>query len=451
MPLPKPVAKILGFLRLPSGAKEEEKAPEYHYITRPAPEVRDAGSDGTSFPRFQATAGDHLNPRTADRLAMVRAKVRNAYTPQPVTDRRGFAGRTKVLTALIGSIEEQRLHTVICGERGIGKSSLLHMLAQAAGEARYLVVYLACTAGSGFDETFRAIAANIPLAYHNGYGPTSVEGERGDTLARLLSPEPISVRYAVDVLAKIEGTRVLVILDEFDRAGSEDFRRSITELLWSLSDQSVRVQFVIAGVAANAGELVANVTHRDIFALQLPRMTAAEIRSLIKNGEGLAEVEFDDAAKHAVVARCIGYPYLASLISHRAAMVAVDQNRFTVVAEDVYTGTHEAVEELRGRISPRSQMQIDEATRLVGLRSLAALAEAALNSSGWFSFSGVTTADADAGAIEEARATADRLAARQLVVETRDDGVERTYRFTDPNVPIYIWLRAVQDVFSTAH
>jgi energy-coupling factor transporter ATP-binding protein EcfA2 len=432
MSLPKPVEKLLRFF---APAKEEPSEPQYHYIERPTPAARERSNEGGSFPRFQATAGDHVDPRTADRFAMIRARLRNAYTPQPVTDRRVFAGRTRVLTALIGSIEEQRLHAVICGERGIGKSSLLHMLAGAATDARYLVVYLACTAGSDFDETFRTIAANIPLAFHHGYGPTSIEGERGDRLSQLLGPEPITVRYAVDLLAKIEGTRALVILDEFDRAGSEDFRRSITDLLWSLSDQAVRVQFVIAGVAANAGELVANVTHRDIFAMQLPRMTAAEIRSLIKNGEAVAELEFDDPAVQAIIARCIGFPYLASLISHRAALVAVDQNRLNVVAQHVDVGTHEAVEELRGRISPRSQMHVTEGTRLATLRTVAALAEAALNTSGWFTL--------NAG---QARVAADRLAGQNLLLETRDDGVERTYRFTDPNVPIFIWLLAVQEV-----
>jgi AAA domain len=431
MPLPKPVEKLLRFF---APSREEPSEPQYHYIQRHTPAVRERSDEGASFPRFQSTAGDHLDPRSIDGLAMVRAKLRNAYNAQPVTDRRMFAGRTRVLTALIGSIEEQRLHTVICGERGIGKSSLLHMLARAAADARYLVVYLACTAGSDFDETFRAIATNIPLAYHHGYGPTSVEGERGDTLVRLLGPEPITVRYAVDLLAKVEGTRVLVILDEFDRAASEDFRRNITELLWSLSDQAVRVHFVIAGVAANAGELVANVTHREVFALQLPRMTAAEIRSLIKNGEAIADLEFDDAAVQAIIARCIGFPYLASLISHRAALVAADQNRLTVSAEDVDVGTHEAVEELRGRISPRSQLQVGDATRMVPLTAVAALAEAALNTSGWF---GV---DARQG-----RVAADRLAAQNLLLEVRDDGVDRAYRFADPNVPIYIWLLAVQE------
>lgn len=437
----------------PAEAGDSQERSEYMW--RPAPTVGLRSETGTSFPRFQSTAGDHLDPRTADRFAMVRAKLRNAYTPaQPVTDRRMFAGRTKVLTALIRSIEDQRLHTVIYGERGIGKTSLLHVLAQAAADARYLVVYVTCGARSEFDETFRAIAANIPLMYHNAFGPTTSEGERGDTLAGLLGPEAITVRSAVNSLAKIEGTRVLVILDEYDRAGSEDFRRSIAELLKSLSDQSVRVQFLIAGVAANLTELVANVPsiQRNIFAMQVPKMTAAEIRSIVKNGEEVAELNFDDAAIHAIIARCIGFPYLASLISHRAALVALDQNRITITAGDVATATSEAVDEFKDRITRRSQMQIGEEIRKGRLAALGALAGAAQSTGGWFTLDEITAVHADPAGIAQAKAAAERLAAERQLVEVREDEFGRAYRFLEQSVPIYLWLLAARgQFFEQAH
>src|SRR5580693_7002977 len=91
----------------------------------------DAEPEEAEFPRFQITAGDQLDPRKADEFALIRSRLRNAYTPaQPVTDRRMFAGRTKLMTTLIRLIEDQRLHTVIYGERGIGKTSLLQVLAK---------------------------------------------------------------------------------------------------------------------------------------------------------------------------------------------------------------------------------------------------------------------------------------------------------------------------------
>ena len=425
---------------------------ETEYVWREAAEPVDepALGGGGAFPRFQTTAGDQLDPRMADGFALLRSKLRNAYTPaQPVTDRRRFAGRTKIMTTLIRSIEDQRLHTVIYGERGIGKTSLLQVLSQAAQEARYLVVYITCGVRSEFDETFRSIATHIPLMYHSAYGPTSVEGERGDTLASLLGPEPMTVSSASDAFAKIEGTRVLVILDEYDRASSEDFRRSIAELLKSLSDQAVRVQVLIAGVAANLTELVANVPsiQRNVFAMRIPKMTPEEIRDIVKNGEAVSDLHFDDAATHAIITRCMGFPYLATLISHRAALVAIDDARTTIRAGDVAVATEEAVDEFRGRISRRSQLQIASLVDEGKLAVLGAMAGAAQSTGGWFTVEDITSLHAEASAIADARSMAERLAEDQILIEVGDDGYGRGFRFIEPTVPVYLWLLSAKGQF----
>lgn len=407
----------------------------------PAPLRQDP--EGEPFPRFNATAGDQLDPRLSDRFALVRSRLRQAYTPaQPVTDPKMFAGRTKIMATLIRAIEDQRLHTIIYGERGIGKTSLLQVLSRAAQEARYLVVYITCGARSEFDETFRAIAGRIPLLYHAAYGPTSEEGERGDTLANILPAEPMTVGAASDALAQIEGTRVLVILDEYDRSTSEDFRRSVAELLKSLSDQAVRVQILIAGVAANLTELVANVPsiQRNVFAMRIPKMTSEEIRSIVRNGEAASEIHFDELAIQAIIKRCMGFPYLASLISHRSALIALDDGRTSVNAGDVAQATEEAVEDFKARISRRSQMQIGDLVAEGALPVLGALAGAAQSTGGWFTAEDIGTVHGDPKAIEQARELAEKLSQDRLLLEVGDDGYGRGYRFTEPTVPVYLWL-----------
>jgi Cdc6-like AAA superfamily ATPase len=418
---------------------------EAAFVWMPAPTPEAKGLETPTLPRFQSTAGDQLDTREFDRYAVIRSKLRRAYTPaQPVSDPKMFAGRTKVLAALIRAIEDQRLHTIIYGERGIGKTSLLRVLAQAAQEARYLVVYVTCGAGSEFDETMRAVAAKIPLMFHHDYGPTSIEGERGDTLASVLGSEPISVSLAADHLDKIEGTRVLVVLDEYDRSGSEEFRRGIGELLKTLSDQGVRVQFLIAGVAANLTELVQNIPsiQRNVFALQVPRMTAAEIRHIVKNGEGVTELPFQDAAIQAVIARCIGFPYLATMLCHRSALMALEQHHETVGVDDVDAATRETIDEFRGRIPRHCQLQIEQQIRVGSLDALGALAAAAQNAGGWFALEDVATRSGDVKFIDTAKAVVERLASDRVLVEAREDEIGRVYRFLEPSVPPYLWLRA---------
>jgi Cdc6-like AAA superfamily ATPase len=439
------------------GRKRAEVSPsasvrEEEFVWRPAvtPTATSRQDDTTAFPRFNSTAGDQLDTKSADPFAVVRSKLRNAYTPsQPITNQKMFAGRREILNTLIRCIEDQRLHTVIYGERGIGKTSLLQVLAAAAREARYLVVYVTCGASSEFDETFRGIASKIPLTYHSAYGPTTPEGERGDSLASILSSEPMTVSSASEALAYIEGTRVLVILDEYDRTVSEDFRRSIAELLKSLSDQAVRVQILVAGVAANLTELVANVpsVQRNVFAMRIPKMSAEEVRSVVKNGETLCDLQFEETAVHAIISRSMGFPYLASLISHRAALVALDHGRLDVQAGDIATATEEAVSEFRGRISRRSQLQISELVAAGHLAVLGALAGAAQSTGGWFTVEDISALYADTGAIAAAKSTAEWLGEQHLLIEMGDDGFGKAFRFIEATVPVYLWLLAAKGEF----
>jgi Cdc6-like AAA superfamily ATPase len=363
-----------------------------------------------------------------------------------VTDRRMFAGRTEVLTALIRAIEEARLHAIVYGERGIGKTSLLHVLTEAAREARYLVSYVSCGAGSSFDETFRFVAGDISLLFHAAYGPTSSEAERGATFADLLPKEPISVRMASDLLAKVVGTRVIVVLDEFDRVESSEFRLNMAEFLKNLSDRSARVQLVIAGVAANLTELVEHIpsVQRSIFALEVPRMTEAEVRELVRRGEESSGLEFAEIATHLIVSVSNGLPYLASLISHHAGLTAIDRSETRVTRHDALAAIAEAVAEFKGRISKRSQKHIAACMR-EGVHKVLGVV------SGVAQLRGGTV---DAGDIASVSAgltghridsLLERLAAEGVLVELQSDEFGSRYHFLEDSVPAYLWLLAAQE------
>ena len=396
---------------------------------------------GSALPGFQRTASDQVNPAYSEGIAARRARLLNAYAPtRPVTDPRLFAGRTGIVKALIHALEEQRFHVVIYGERGVGKTSLLHLLSQAAKDARYLVAYIDCGQASEFDETFRALAAHIPLMYHAAYGPTSVESERGDTLASLLGSQPITVGSAIDALAKIEGTRVLLILDDFDHSGSDDFRNKVAEFLKSLSDQAaVHVQALIAGVSAELAELVGHVPslHRHVLAMQIPRMTAGEVRELIAKGEAIGDVHFDDEAVRAIIAACTGLPYLAKLLGYRAALAAVQDGRRTIAASDVGASIHGAIDELRETAPRQAQLRIEELTKRGQLPVLGALARAAHGAGDWFTMDDVA---GEAAGRREVETVVRDLIEQNILIETRDDAHGHAFRFAAPALPDYLSL-----------
>ena len=206
------------------------------------------------------------------------------------------------------------------------------------------------------------------------------------------------------------------------------------------------MQLVIAGVAANLNELVTNVpsVQRNIFAMHVPKMDPREIYELIKNGEGVAGLTFDDHAVHAVVSSAIGLPYLATLLSHRAALVAINHGRTTVHAADVAAANDEAAQEFRGRISRRTQIQIDDQVRKGELALLGALAGAAQTTGGSFIREDISTMHAGQTTVEAARLLVDRLADSHVLFEAQDEEFGRTYKFLEDTAPAYLWLLSVE-------
>ena len=408
------------------------------------PLIREAhrrGQETGGLPRFNTTASDQMSGRGGDRFSVVRAKLRHAFTPsQPVADRRLFAGRDDVLKTIIRSIEDQRLHVVLYGERGIGKTSLMHVLTQAATEARYIVVYTSCGANSNFDETFRAAATYIPLLFHSGFSPTAAETEKGSSLADLLPTEPLSPRKFGDLCAKLTGTRVLIILDEFDRAESGAFRRDVAELIKNLSDRLGRVQLVLAGVAADLTELVEHIPsiRRNIFALRVPKMTEQEILQIVSNGEREADLKFDGQASAFVVEVARGSPYIANLICHHAGHAALDAGRATVSPADVASAVDRAILEFQGRIPTPAQQHVRRLFEQGRQDALAMTARAALATDGVFDASDIETTNEISP--KKAQDAIEALSSERLLKVLQGEDVSRRFAFVEEGLPTLIWM-----------
>ena len=90
-----------------------------------------------------ANAGDQLLGSADSALDRMRLKLRSILMPsQPVTEAKAFAGRRQVLSQLISAVEDQRLHVVLYGSRGMGKTSLLHAHLDAMREAGHRTSYV---------------------------------------------------------------------------------------------------------------------------------------------------------------------------------------------------------------------------------------------------------------------------------------------------------------------
>ena len=235
--------------------------------------------------------------------------------------------------------------------------------------------------------------------------------------------------------ARLSGTRVLIMLDEFDRVQSTDFKRSIAELIKNLSDQSIPVQIVIAGVAGNLNELLEHIPsiRRNVAGIPVTGMADDEVRELIHMGEGTSDLTFSVDAGDAIVRAAQGSPYVAGLVAQYAASDALDRDSTEVEPQDVRSGISRALTEVKVRMGPASQLHLRVLLADVAPEAVASLAQEGLRNFGMVH--GGNTSDT-ARAMVIARA----VEAGVLAADQSHGG--RDFRFTDDSVALYLWLAA---------
>jgi Cdc6-like AAA superfamily ATPase len=415
--------------------------------------VKQGNNARDNLPRFKmSVTGRGANAPGADASTRARAELRAVFTPaQPVTDRRLFAGRLNVLGQLIEIIEERLSHVVVFGERGIGKTSLLHILSKLAVESRYQVLRGTCGANSSFSETFRTLLSDIPLLYSKNVSPTEQEEVADKSFADLLPAGAFGAPELSEVLDSITGTRVLIILDEYDRLENEGFRQSIAELIKNLSDQASPVQLIIAGVASNLHELVGYIPsiRRNVIGLPMPRLTRDEVQSILSMGETNAGVSFEAGLADLIHMLSNGSPYMVRLLCHHASLIALDAKRMKIERSDIEGALERMVEEAEGRLSYQTaqrarQLDIDKSATLLGL-----IARAASTPDGWFSKPDLFAATGNSSKTDQAiKLVSGELSKVGLIVEEKGP-IESRYKFIDEGLPNYIWTIIAREQFKT--
>lgn len=320
------------------------------------------GATAGGLPRFSGLANELEADRAQPRELSVGRRLGLAYpVSQPVSDLRQFAGRRELLTSVIRSIEERRMHVVLYGDRGIGKTSLLHIIALLAKDARYLVRYSSCSAASDLDGTFRAIAEDIPLLFHEKGDPTSAQVETGKSLADLLDSSRLTPATLSELFDGVSGTRVLIILDEFDRTENLDFRREVAELIKNLSDRSSKVQILIGGVAENLSELIRHIPsiRRNLLGIPVGKMPDNELEEILTNGQAISGLQIDPTARQRLIAAANGSPYLTNLIAHQATSRAIERGGSAVTSADLTEALATMAREQMLRLPQPAQAQAE--------------------------------------------------------------------------------------------
>jgi hypothetical protein len=229
-----------------------------------------------------------------------------------------------------------------------------------------------------------------------------------------------------------------MIVDEFDRSGAGDFRERIADLIKTLSDRAVRVQLIIAGVGTNLSELIEHIPsiQRNIIGLQIPPMSDEEVGQLLEIAHSQAGLTFSEEAAKLIVLVSRGWPYVATLLAHHAALSAVRAKRVEVGVNDAREAIHQAAEEVAGRLSRETLREVAHARAKVGSQCLSTAAKAHIARGGEFT-------SEELQAHGDCVASLDMLAGEDLLLNVKQDRFGSSYEFRDVTVPLHLWLSSV--------
>lgn len=278
-----------------------------------------------------------------------------AFSPAaPVNETTLFAGRQQELHEISDAVNQRGMHAVLFGERGVGKTSLANVLPEFLGKAGLSglgVSRVNCdsldTYASLWHKALRElqVATQIPMA---GFGASSrIEHTGLDNLVGA-EPSPEDIRHGLQQLQ----TRLLFIVDEFDRIQDQDVSRLMADTIKTLSDHSVNATLVVVGVADTVDELLSE--HRSIdrclIQIQMPRMSTTELSAILDKGFSQVGMTIDEPASEFITYLSHGLPHYTHLLGLASGRSALEDGRRDTRLEDAVKAIDAAVHQAQRSI-----------------------------------------------------------------------------------------------------
>ncbi|GHF25479.1 hypothetical protein GCM10017044_20360 [Kordiimonas sediminis] len=401
--------------------------------------------------RFRTLASDRPNKEavTDDALERARIALREVMAPSaPVQNKAYFAGRTKELERAISAIEDERMHLVVYGKRGWGKTSFTNTLTSIAKEAGYIVCRSACTQATTFSGLFRTFLKSIPLLHDRSYLAAHGADNANLGFDTLLPDDDFTSKELTDVLVNLSSTRILFVLDEFDRANLERLKYQIAETIKSFSDNSIRATLIIVGVADTLNDLLGihESIQRNIAGIPMRLLSTGEFDELINIGEAGTGLRYSPIVRECISDLSRKVPHFARLLCLHAGQHALVEQRWDVSMHDLHIAVEQACMDIGPLLDPRHRKVLMEFHTPQAKGFLYGMSSVPINQEGDFT---LDDAVEEYEKIIKAKVTKLALGSKLsaftkpevgLLTKLEKDG-KSTYRLSDPLTGFYLRLK----------
>lgn len=269
-----------------------------------------------------------------DRISALAA----AFSPSaPIDQQALFSGRLAQLTDVLNAINQKGQHTVIFGERGVGKTSLARVLSGGLfiNGHRIPTASINCDATTTFSGLWHKILREISLVSNKqGVGFTATTTTDVTALSTQLPQDvtPDDVRHLLSRIGK-----TMIVIDELDRLKDKSVASLLADTIKTLSDHAVDTTLLLVGVADSVDTLIAEhqSVERALVQVRMPRMSPPELHQILDKGVETAQMTIESEARSKISGLSQGLPHYTHLLGLYASQRAAGAGRTHVTVEDV--------------------------------------------------------------------------------------------------------------------
>ena len=277
---------------------------------------------------------------------IAKSGIRDIFTPHtPINSLELFLGRAAEVKGIIAQINTPGQHSLLFGDRGVGKSSLANIACELLLSARVIrskVFNCRCDSHSTFEHMIAAplqhngidLRLSETANEHNEGGGASVGVDFGISVkagvksARKVTEKrgpierPVSPAAAAHILS---GTTGLLVIDELDAIESAKERRKLAEFIKHLSDTNSKFKILAVGIGATASDLIAGhqSVERCLKETKLNALDRPELRDIVVKGAKKAGLLFESSVIENIVSLSGGYPHFTHLLALKCAETAI--------------------------------------------------------------------------------------------------------------------------------